>query len=57
MITNNQIIKTEKKLEKPRERKSLRDFAGIFSSDLDFSQVLADIEARRQELDLGMDRG
>ena len=45
----------ENSVNKQKERKFLRDFAGIFSNDPDFPQVLADIETRRRELDLERD--
>lgn len=55
MIINNNSVKIEQKIIKEKQaRKSLRDFAGIFSSDPDFPLVLNDIEIRRKELDLEM---
>ncbi len=56
MIVSNKSSKIEdENLDKQSEKKTLRDFAGIFRLDPDFPQVLADIEARRQELDLEME--
>lgn len=52
----NTSLKTKKNnVNKSKERKLLRDFAGIFSTDADFPEVLADIETRRRELDLERD--